>query len=57
MNVISSETHLASYKISKTMTDDYVFKPINYFNDDILHKYYLSQLITHNNIILGLPIY
>lgn len=39
INVISYENHLASYKISKSMTDDYVFKPINYFNDNPIHLY------------------
>jgi len=39
MNVIGYESHLASYKISKTMTDDDVFKPINDFNDTPIHLY------------------
>lgn len=39
MNIISYENHLSSCKISKSMTDDYVFKPINYFNDTPIYLY------------------
>lgn len=39
MNIISYENHLSSCKISKSMTDDYVFKPLNYFNDTPIYLY------------------